>query len=68
MTFTNLAKWSQIIPGNLHPCWFYTKVLMRDEAQNKFTFGQDMLTFINEKPKPEFIRILDTFTSRANGN
>lgn len=41
---------------------------MRDEAQNEFTFGQDMLTFINEKPKPEFIHILDTFASRANGN
>lgn len=41
---------------------------MREEAQNEFTFGQDVLTLINEKPKPKFIHILDTFASRANGN
>lgn len=61
-----LAKWGQIMPDDPHPCWFYSKVLMRDEAE--FTYGEDMLTLINEKFKAEFIHTLGTFASTENGN
>ena len=68
MTFANFASEVKLCETFHISVDFAPKVLRRGRAQAEFTYGQDMLTLINEQFQPEFIRILGTFASRANDN
>lgn len=67
MTFANVASEVKLREA-FHIHVGFVQTSRGDDARSEFVYGQDMLTFINEQFKPEFIHILGTSASGADDN